>query len=236
MAGIDYIVARAFEFVLGASGYFLLIAVCFVPLERTFGTHEGPKRTRVFSDVVNATLGFGLARLTVVILLGLAMNALDELIPERPHFRLSLGSLALGLMVTELGGYAYHLAAHRVEALWRMHRVHHSSERVDWLATFRQHPVEIVLMTVAQNLPLVLLGVPLLTHAFIVALIRTHTVFVHSTVRWDGFGPRSNLVLEQLGKVIALPSFHHRHHDEGAPTANYASLFPWVDSLLRTKA
>jgi hypothetical protein len=95
---------------------------------------------------------------------------------------------------------------------------------MDWLAGFRQHPVEIALMTVAQNLPLVVLGLPLGTHAVVALLLQLNTIFVHSNLKT----PRA------LEWVVATPRFHHRHHDRDAPLANYASLFPWIDRLFGT--
>ena len=59
--------------------------------------------------------------------------------------------LLLGLMLFELCGYAYHRLAHRVPALWRLHAVHHSAPTLDWLASFRQHPLEIGLVTLAPR-------------------------------------------------------------------------------------
>ena len=94
-----------------------------------------------------------------------------------------MAETAVGLLLFELAGYAYHRLAHAVPALWRLHELHHSSETMDWLASFRQHPLEILLMTLAQNAPLVLLGVPLGAHATVLVGLKLATVFVHSNVR-----------------------------------------------------
>jgi sterol desaturase/sphingolipid hydroxylase (fatty acid hydroxylase superfamily) len=97
---------------------------------------------------------------------------------------------------------------------------------MDWLAGFRHHPIEIALMTLAQNAPLVLLGLPLGEHALLVLVLRLNTLFVHSNLRTPSW----------LGAIVATPSFHHRHHDRDAHTANYATLFPWLDRIFRTHA
>ena len=91
--------------------------------------------------------------------------------------------MVVGLALFELAGYGYHRLAHRVPALWRLHEIHHSSETMDWLASFRQHPLEILLMTLAQNAPLVLLGIPLGAHATVLVLLKLATVFVHANIR-----------------------------------------------------
>jgi sterol desaturase/sphingolipid hydroxylase (fatty acid hydroxylase superfamily) len=128
-------------------------------------------------------------------------------------------------LLFELGGYAHHRLAHRVGWLWRLHEVHHSSRAMDWLAAFRQHPLELLTLTLAQNVPLVLLGVPLGAHATVVALLKVNTVFVHANVRVP-HGPWSH--------VLVTPRFHHRHHQRGGPVRNYASLFPFIDRLFGT--
>ena len=133
--------------------------------------------------------------------------------------------VVVGLALFELAGYGYHRLAHRVPCLWRLHEIHHSSETMDWLASFRQHPLEILLMTLAQNAPLVLLGIPLGAHAAVLALLKLATVFVHANIRIPE-GPWSLLV--------ATPRFHHRHHQLGGAVRNYASLFPFIDVVFGT--
>ena len=93
---------------------------------------------------------------------------------------------------------------------------------MDWLASFRQHPLEIILVTLAQNAPLVLLGVPLGAHAAVLVALKLATVFVHSNVRVP-IGP--------LRFVVATPRFHHRHHQRDGAVANFASFLPLLDVL-----
>ena len=105
-------------------------------------------------------------------------------------------------------------------ALWRLHEIHHSSETMDWLASFRQHPLEILLMTLAQNAPLVLLGIPLGAHATVLVAAEAGDRVRASNVR---------VPLGPLRFLIATPRFHHRHHQRGGAVANFASLFPIID-------
>jgi sterol desaturase/sphingolipid hydroxylase (fatty acid hydroxylase superfamily) len=139
-----------------------------------------------------------------------------------PRFLLQLTA---GLLLFDLAGYVAHRLAHRVPWLWRLHSVHHASQTMDWLASFRQHPLEIAWMTIAQNAPLVLLGIPLGAHAAVLAALQLHTVFVHANVRVPGGAWRL---------VVATPGFHHRHHQRDGAVRNYASLFPALDVLFQT--
>lgn len=208
-----------------------LAGLAFVPLEWLFGRRHGPRRDRL-TDLGFATVGQWMAHLGIVVVVGGVLTLLDGVAADEPllvgipdrTLRTGL-EIALGLLVFEVIGYAYHRASHRVPALWRLHAVHHSAERMDWLASFRQHPLEIILMTLVQNAPLVLLGVPLGAHVMVLLLIRLNTVFVHANLRV----PRG-----WWSSLIATPRFHHRHHQREGTIRNYASMFPWLDRLFGT--
>ena len=218
--GID-LVARPLLFV-------ALLALAFLPLEHLAAAHPRCRR-RFATDLAFATAGQVLARIGLVFATGLVLARLDAFGVDRPLLagigdrRLRFAAdVGVGLLLFELGGYAYHRLAHAVPALWRLHEIHHSSETMDWLASFRQHPLEIVLITLAQNAPLVLLGVPLGAHAAVLLALKLATVFVHSNVRVP-IGP--------LRFVIATPRFHHRHHQRDGAVANFSSFLPFLDLL-----
>lgn len=215
-----------------ALAYAALVGLMFAPLERLLPL-RAERRARWSTDLAFATLGHVGTRLLLYYGIGAAL-----VLATRGASAVGLGAasplsdlpplirVGIGLLVFELFGYGYHRLAHRVPALWRLHRVHHSAPTMDWLASFRQHPLEIALMTAAQNLPLVVLGLPLGEHALVVLLLAVNTVFVHSNLR----------VPRLLERFVATPRFHHRHHDADRATANYASLLPWLDRLFGTYA
>lgn len=194
-----------------------------MPLE-LLAPARSSERTAYRIDLGFATIGGILATAMVALVAG-GLLALGTLVDGGPlGFLPGWAALPLGLIVFELAGYAYHRAAHRMPGLRRLHDVHHSSESMDWLAGFRQHPVEIALQTLAQNLPLVLLGLPLGQHAALAMILRLNTLFVHANVETPAW----------LGAFVATPRFHHRHHARDLPPANYATLFPWLDRVLGT--
>ncbi|MCA9685723.1 MAG: sterol desaturase family protein, partial [Myxococcales bacterium] len=142
--------------------YAVLVGCMFVPLERLFPDHEaalGDHRPRLRTDVLFASVGAVLTQTLLLLVVGTVLAAASRLRPTASSLPTAL-AVPLGLLIFELVGYAYHRAAHAVPLLWRLHAVHHSAPQMDWLASFRQHPLEIVLMTLIQNLPLVLLGIP----------------------------------------------------------------------------
>lgn len=210
-----------------------LVGLAFAPLEALLPQH-GLVRRAFATDVAFAVLGAFLTRALLALVVGGVLAQLDRLAPDAPILHIggggalsSLFEVLLGLVVFETMGYAYHRLAHRVPWFWKFHEVHHASETLDWLASFRQHPLEIVVATLVQNAPLVLLGIPFGPHATVVALLRIHTVFVHADLR---------VPLGPLRHVIATPRFHHRHHRRGGEVANFATLFPGIDRLFGTHA
>jgi sterol desaturase/sphingolipid hydroxylase (fatty acid hydroxylase superfamily) len=203
-----------------------LAALAFLPLEHVAAANA-QRRRRFATDIAFATIGQLLVRLGLVVAVGWVLARLDGIALDRPLLaavadrRVRFAAeTAVGLLLFELGGYAYHRLAHALPALWRLHEIHHSSETMDWLASFRQHPLEILLVTLAQNAPLVLLGVPLGAHATVLIVLKLATVFVHSNVRVP-VGP--------LRFVLVTPGFHHRHHQRGGAVANFASFLPLID-------
>ena len=134
--------------------------------------------------------------------------------------------IAAVLVLGDLLGYATHRAFHRGR-LWPFHAVHHSSPDVDWLSSVRLHPVNDLVMRVAQSVPLLLLGFPATVLAGYVPFLTLYAVFLHANVPWD-FGP--------LRLVLASPAFHRWHHTsetEGLDR-NFAGLFPAIDLAFGT--
>lgn len=213
-------------------GLAALAALTFLPLEHLFPARPEQRRRAWAADLIFATVGQIGVRTAIAGLLGAALALLERAGPERPLFAGAgdsrarwLLEVAAGLLLFELGGYLYHRLAHRLPCLWRLHRVHHSSPALDWLASFRQHPLEILLLTLVQNAPLALAGISLGAHTTVVALLKLATIYVHANLEVRA-GP--------LAHIVATPRFHHRHHQRGGAVRNYASLFPFIDRLFGT--
>jgi sterol desaturase/sphingolipid hydroxylase (fatty acid hydroxylase superfamily) len=135
------------------------------------------------------------------------------------------GGLAVGLLVYELGIYAWHRSMHRSDALWRgFHQMHHSAERLDTFGAFWFSPLDIVGFTVLGSLCLTL-GVGLSPEAATATLLVTTFmgIFQHANVRTPRW----------LGYIVQRPESHSRHHARGAHAGNYADL-PLIDMLFGT--
>jgi sterol desaturase/sphingolipid hydroxylase (fatty acid hydroxylase superfamily) len=168
-----------------------------------------------------------LAALGAVITAGIALAIVRRPVGA-PWFRaqpLALQILEV-LVATDLTGYWIHRAFHK-RPLWRIHAVHHSSERLDWLAASRVHPLNEMITRMLQAAPLVLAGFDPRVVAAAVPLLTFHAIFIHADVTWD-FGP--------LRYLVSSPRFHRWHHAsevEGLDR-NFAGLFPWIDLVFGT--
>jgi sterol desaturase/sphingolipid hydroxylase (fatty acid hydroxylase superfamily) len=121
--------------------------------------------------------------------------------------------------------YWGHRAQHTFEWLWRFHAVHHSSEKLDWLAAHREHPVDTVYSVFLMNLPAYMLGFTPQSLVYVVAFRGLWSIFIHSNVRMD-LGP--------LGLLLGSPAFHHWHHDRDRHDCNFGNIAPWLDVIFST--
>ncbi len=121
-----------------------------------------------------------------------------------------------------------HRVLHRVPWLWEIHKLHHSSERLDWLATFRSHWGEVIIYKVLVYLPLVVLGVndTVIFAILVVSLLMQE--LVHANLNWD-WGP--------LHYVINSPRLHAWHHSvemHGKGGQNFGINLTIWDWIFRT--
>jgi sterol desaturase/sphingolipid hydroxylase (fatty acid hydroxylase superfamily) len=134
--------------------------------------------------------------------------------------------VTIAVLLGDVLVYWFHRACHRFEALWRFHAVHHSVERLDWLAAHREHPVDGVLTQLFQNLPAMVLGLPFEALGVLIAFRGAWAIFIHSNVR---------LPLGPLRILFGAPELHHFHHRKARETAhNFANLAPYLDLVFGT--
>lgn len=134
--------------------------------------------------------------------------------------------ILITLTAADFLGYWTHRAFHR-GWLWRSHAVHHSSERLDWLAAVRVHPLNDLLGGVVRVAVLVALGFRPTVLAAVVPFLTAYAVLLHANVTW-AFGP--------VGRVIASPMFHRWHHarDVEGADVNFGGFFTVWDCLFGT--
>ena len=96
-----------------------------------------------------------------LVILGIALS-LQRLTPDALRHAVTaqpaLLQLIEALLIVEVAGYWAHRAHHQIPALWKLHRVHHSSERMDWLAAAHLHPLDSATSRIVGVVPLAILG------------------------------------------------------------------------------
>jgi sterol desaturase/sphingolipid hydroxylase (fatty acid hydroxylase superfamily) len=222
----------------------LFLLLVFGLIEHVFGNKRGqlPRKHELLLDVVHAVFNQIITRwLTAVAVLALAIAILTPLViggvdaldangqfkgfgpvGTAPLWIQCLAALIIGDFLL----YWIHRLFHR-RRLWPFHAVHHSSSQLDWLSTFRSHPVNEIVGNLFLTAPFLLLGFSPSASFISPALLGLYTIFVHSDVNWT-FGP--------LRYVFVSPAFHRWHHSK-TPEAidkNFASLLPLWDLLFHT--
>src|SRR5262249_6978450 len=83
-----------------------------------------------------------------------------------------------------------------------------------------------LLTQLCQNLPAIIIGVPIEVLAPVAVFRGMWAVFVHSNVR---------VPLGPLRWVLGAPELHHWHHARVERAEhNFANLAPWIDVVFRT--
>ena len=210
-----------------------IAALLLVPLERLIPEVRGqqPARSLWRTDVAYLFLNGAVIRLGMVFVLAAVfhlrpMLAVPSLAAGVAHQPLWLQAIE-ALLVADLAFYLTHRLFHWSPWLWRLHAVHHSIEELDWLASFRVHPLDQIVMSAAAYLPLVALGFSDWAVAAYGLVYRFHSLALHANIR---------LGLGRLGLLVATPEFHHWHHSKSpeARDHNFAGQIAAWDLVFGT--
>ena len=213
----------------GASVLFL--CVVFIPMEKVFPANPNQK---VFRKHWVLDLCFLLGQYLLwngVVLKALTWfdHWLEKIIPQT--LQTSIGGQPFWLQAIEVLVlsdfliYWGHRLQHKVDFLWRFHKVHHSAEQLDWLAAHREHPIDSIYTIGIINLPVFIFGFDLAAISAIVAFRGIWAIYIHSNVR---------LPIGPLKKLIGAPELHHWHHDLERDRGNYANISPLMDIIFGT--
>lgn len=210
---------------------FFFLVLVFFPMEKVFPAKKGQKffRSAWALDICFFLGQYLLWASLVLWALSYFGGWLQGIIPA--GFRAMVASQPWWLQAVEVVVlsdfliYWGHRLQHRVDILWRFHKVHHSSEHLDWLASHREHPLDSLYTVGLINLPAFILGFPLETVAGLIAFRGIWAVFIHSNVR---------IPLGPLRMIIGSPELHHWHHDLDRDAGNYANISPLMDVIFGT--
>jgi sterol desaturase/sphingolipid hydroxylase (fatty acid hydroxylase superfamily) len=211
---------------------FLLLGAMFVPLELAFPAHDGQRilRRGYWTDALFFLGQYLLWLGPVVAVLVVVHRNLDAM--PLGSVRAAVASLPLAaqwllvIVLCDALTYWAHRLSHANAWLWRFHRVHHTAERLDWLAAHREHPVDNLYTRLVENLPMMVLGFPIELLAGFAMFRGLWALYIHSNV---------SLTPGPLRYLLGASRLHHWHHDaERGGHCNFANLNPLMDLCFGT--
>ncbi len=160
-------------------------------------------------------------QLGIVILAGISWDrwlASASLLHLTDHFGLWL-SAVIAYVVSTFIYYFWHRVRHESSFFWRLcHQLHHSPQRIEVLASFYKHPVEILINSILSALIIYsLLGLSVEAASIYTAFTAIAEYFYH----WNVHTPR------WLGWLIQRPESHRVHHQFKHHSQNYSDLPIW---------
>lgn len=205
----------------------VLVAVVFVPIELLRPAHakKAPSWQRYRTDLLHAIVGGFVIRLGIIFA---TFGAYSVLGPVASIDGVSLWiQIPVLILLTDLCIWLVHRTFHASPVLWKFHQVHHSSEQLDWLATYRVHPVEQVITGIIMNAPVLFLEFSPVAIVVQGVIYRWYSFLLHSNVELS-FGP--------LNRIFATPGFHHWHHADQveAYDRNFGAQFVIWDRMFGT--
>jgi sterol desaturase/sphingolipid hydroxylase (fatty acid hydroxylase superfamily) len=125
--------------------------------------------------------------------------------------------------------YAWHVANHHSDFLWRFHKVHHSDKSFNASTGFRFHVIDLFLEILYKCLFVIIVGVD----AYLVLVMESIQLFFiffhHSNISFTNEKLLSNFII--------TPSLHRAHHStlRSEHDSNYGIVLAFWDKLFDTR-
>ncbi|MEQ1559462.1 MAG: sterol desaturase family protein [Methyloglobulus sp.] len=134
----------------------------------------------------------------------------------------------LALLATDLLLYFWHMACHRFDVLWMLHRVHHNDPYLNVSTAYRLHFVEVLATNGLKALLIVLLGIDKMLVLMIESIITLSIMFHHTNIAFK--------YEHLLSHFIIVPFLHRVHHstERSEHDSNYGALLSLWDKLFGT--
>lgn len=191
--------------------------------------HDGARlrhRLRNLSlGMLNAVVtGAGFAALTYAAVQTLARHDLGLLRVTDLHWAFEW---AIAFCLIDFSHYLFHVAAHHVPALWRMHLVHHHDHDIDVTSAMRFHTIEIAIQCTLMLAVYAIIGASMGQILLYEAVLLPVAMFHHANVAI------SEPIDRVLRLLIVTPRMHWVHHSRWQPEtdSNFAAVLSIWDRL-----
>lgn len=167
----------------------------------------------IVHSLVSAAVVFPVIRallLTSVAVLGSKLSVWLGFTIWPSHWPLAL-QVVLAVAVADLGAYWAHRSMHLTRIGWRLHALHHTPLKLNFLAAGRSHPFNAAYTLGAENIAVLLLGITpealvlLVVFKGVNGLLQHSNMYMHS--RW-------------LSPILATDEVHHWHHSQDLHESN----------------
>lgn len=194
-----------------------LTAALFLLIERLWPANKLPTSRGWWKRIALVNI----AQVGVVILAGYTWDRWFQsysLLHFRDHLS-TFWSATICYVLSTFIYYWWHRLRHESSFFWRLcHQLHHSPRRIEVLASFYKHPVEITINSlISATLTYFLLGMTVEAAALYTVFTALAEYFYH----WNIRTPR------WLGPLFQRPESHRVHHQYNHHTQNYADLPVW---------
>jgi sterol desaturase/sphingolipid hydroxylase (fatty acid hydroxylase superfamily) len=135
----------------------------------------------------------------------------------------------LSFLLFDFAIYAWHVASHHFEFLWRFHKIHHSDKSFNVTTGFRFHVFDTFIELIYKSVVIVVLGLNAYT-VLVCELIKTlFVMFHHCNISFEGE--------QQLSKFIIVPYLHRAHHSalRSEHDSNYGIVLSIWDRIFGTR-
>lgn len=144
-----------------------------------------------------------------------------------PNHAPIVAQVALALVIGEFCFYWAHRLGHETEALWKVHRTHHTAQRVYWMNAARFHPLDLALNFGLYFLPLAVLGAPTEVFALVFSMNAATGLLEHANIDFDA---------GVLNRIFNTAQLHRWHHSVDIKTSqqNYGKVLSIWDQAFGT--
>jgi sterol desaturase/sphingolipid hydroxylase (fatty acid hydroxylase superfamily) len=129
--------------------------------------------------------------------------------------------------IIDFGLWFMHWVSHKNGFLWKLHALHHSSERLYWLNGERRHPLSALLLASPGLIFAILLGAPASIIGCWFSIIAVHLALQHSNLDY------SVGLLRHLLGVAEIHRWHHKREYQDAQV-NFGEFWMIWDKFFGT--
>lgn len=139
-------------------------------------------------------------------------------------------SFIAGMLMIDLWDYGYHILTHKVNLLWRYHRVHHSDTELDSTSSLRFHPLEIIMQSLSWTIMFPLLGISAASFVVYFTFLIWLIFLQHANIKLPDW-------IDKYGcYVFSTPGWHKMHHaaERRITDSHYGDVFTFWDRIFGT--